>query len=231
MAGRRTTKIPPGACAGGSEGWRKARHQRPLSPLRSCVIRAILRVCKPQRRGLRIRRGISAEANRADQIRHEEPLEFGCGVRFHMGFVRTTSGVISAGNGGEKRLPQPFLLLLGMSVKRSFVVVSDDLKGRAFRGRRTAHGRCKEAGTLGSLSRVSVKPCRSWSRCRKASDRATPFYEKATPSQTSLLIENLIGKGCSEVPEELLGLVEPFPLNLGLLQILINPFKQPLAAQ
>lgn len=60
---------------------------------------------------------------------------------------------------------------------------------------------------------------------------ATPFYEKATPSQTSLLIENLIGKGCSEVPEELLGLVEPFPLNLGLLQILINPFKQPLAAQ
>lgn len=111
-------------------------------------------MCKPQRRGLRIRRGISAEANQADQIRHEEPLEFGYEVRFRMGFVRSTSGVISA-----------------------------------------------------------------------------PFYEKATPSQTSLLIENLIGKGCSEVPEELLGLVEPFPLNLGLLQILINPFKQPLAAQ
>ncbi|MEI2996737.1 MAG: hypothetical protein V8T25_01270 [Sutterella wadsworthensis] len=53
----------------------------------------------------------------------------------------------------QGRLPQPFLLLLGMSVKRSFVVVSDDLKGRAFRGRRTAHGRCKEAGTLGSLSK------------------------------------------------------------------------------
>ncbi len=187
-------KIPPGACAGGSEGWRKARHQRPLSPLRSCVIRAILRVCKPQRRGLRIRRGISAEANQADQIRHEEPLEFGCGVRFRMGFVRSTSGVISAGNGGEKRLPQPFLLLLGMSVKRSFVVVSDELKGRAFRGRRTAHGRCKEAGTLGSLSRVSVKPCRSWSRCRKASDRLRRFTRKPHPPKPHCLSRISLGK-------------------------------------
>ena len=149
---------------------------------------------KPQRRGLRIRRGISAEANRADQIRHEEPLEFGCGVRFHMGFVRTTSGVISAGNGGEKRLPQPFLLLLGMSVKRSFVVVSDDLKGRAFRGRRTAHGRCKEAGTLGSLSRVSVKPCRSWSRCRKASDRLRRFTRKPHPPKPHCLSRISLGK-------------------------------------
>ena len=118
-------------------------------------------MCKPQRRGLRIRLGISAEANQADQIRHEEPLEFGCEVRFRMGFVRSTSGVISAGNGGEKWLPQPFLLLLGMSVKRSYVEETEHLKGRAFRGRRTANGRCKEAGTLGSLTRESVKPCRS----------------------------------------------------------------------